>query len=707
MLLSPPSRFLREKSAHLLPTKECGVHELAERSVGAGTLSRRRQQNAMQKLILKKSGTATTGKAYRIPYADVLNASQLEAVMHTEGPALVLAGAGTGKTRTLTYRVARLIEDGVGPNSILLLTFTRKAAREMMRRAAVLLDARVEKVSGGTFHSVAYTVLKSFGVPHTEHKSNSAPVRLLDQSDAEDVMSLVRSRFDVAKLKRRFPQKSTLHDIYSKAVNTSTAYEDIIVRHYPQFIDETEKIGSIIRGYNDYKHANALFDYDDLLLYLLAMTKDPRVGAVLRDRYRFLMVDEYQDTNRLQHAIIQGLAGTPANVMVVGDDAQSIYSFRGADVRNIHDVPTEFDGCRIIALEHNYRSTQPILDVCNDVIRDAPGLYAKELFTTRESGDAPYLISASNEQQQSAFIVQHILELRENHVPLSEIAVLVRSGFLSFDLEIELGKANIPYRKFGGLRFTEASHVKDVLALLRLTENPRDGIALYRILVLLEGVGQVSARRIVEAVTAHPNPLEGTDSAWGATGKGASSVRSVWSLLLSLQTVAESERCLRVAEWYRPVLERTHEDHAKRWKDVETITGIARRYATVSAFLDDVTLDPPTTALEDIEADDQEDEFLTISTIHSAKGLEWNTVFLPWLNEGRLPSTKSAEIPEQLEEERRLLYVACSRAKERLYMMYTATMMEWGDSDVLGKPSRFLDGISEERIPRFYLTEGA
>ncbi|MCX6139677.1 MAG: ATP-dependent helicase [Candidatus Kapabacteria bacterium] len=338
----------------------------------------------MKKLVLKKAEVSSTGRVYRIPYEQVLNAAQLSAVMHTHGPALVLAGAGTGKTRTLTYRVARLVEDGVDPSSILLLTFTRKASAEMLRRASSLLDGRCERVGGGTFHSFAFSVLRRFGLPSADvpspHGDEHRPTTVIDQSDAQDVMNLVRGRFDVAKLKKRFPQKSTLHDMYSKSVNTGTPLADVILQHYSQFVDETEKIGEVIRAYNDYKRANGLFDYDDLLLYLLAMTKHEEIGPVLRGQYQFVMVDEYQDTNKLQHNIIMGLSGSRGNVMVVGDDAQSIYSFRGADVKNIHSVPEAFENCKVIRLEQNYRSTQPVLDVCNSVIREAPNMFEKELF---------------------------------------------------------------------------------------------------------------------------------------------------------------------------------------------------------------------------------------------------------------------------------------------------------------------------------------
>ncbi len=653
----------------------------------------------MKKLVLKKATPVPSGKSYRIAYDQELNPAQLEAVMHTNGPALVLAGAGTGKTRTLTFRVARLVEDGVDPASILLLTFTRKAAREMLRRAGGLLDGRCERVAGGTFHSFAFGVLQRFGSVEQAGSESTRPMSVLDQADAEDVMNLVRGRFDVKGARRRFPKKQTLVAMASTAVNTITPIDDVVAQLYPQFLADLEGIRQVIQAYHQYKRQHGLFDYDDLLLYLLSMTRHPEVGPTLRDRYRFVMVDEYQDTNALQHAIIMGLAGRRGNVMAVGDDAQSIYSFRGADVRNIHAFPDSFDDCHVIRLEHNYRSTQPILDMCNDILRDAPQMFEKELFSDVTTGEPPMLVSCTNERQQSEFVVQQILELRESGVPLSEIAVLFRSGFLSFDLEIALRRSNIPFVKYGGMKFTEAAHVKDLLALLRITANPRDVISWYRVLLLQPGVGQKTAQQIIDGFADVADPL----SADVAFPIKASPLRD---LLVRARTIADPQERLRIlAEGYRPGFEKAYDDHAKRWRDVETVMAIGSRYPTVEAFLADIALDPPQETLDDLEEDDREDEFMTLSTIHSAKGLEWNTVFLIWVNEGRLPSARSADSEASLEEERRLLYVACTRAKQRLVLTYPAVMLEWEHTDVLGRPSRFLEPINEERFPQFFLTE--
>jgi DNA helicase-2/ATP-dependent DNA helicase PcrA len=530
-------------------------------------------------------------------------------------------------------------------------------------------------------------------------------VRVLDQSDAQDVMNLVRGRFDVAALKKRFPQKGTLHDMYSATVNTSRPLVDVIAADYSQFVDYTDKITEVIQSYNAYKYGNGLVDYDDLLLYALSLTRHPEIGPILRSQYKHIMVDEYQDTNALQHAIVCGLAGEQQNVMVVGDDAQSIYAFRGADIRNIHAFPSVFSQCEIIRLEQNYRSTQQILDVCNSVIRDSPHVFDKELTSDRVNGEPPMLISAVNERQQSEFVVQQLLSMREDGVPLSDMAILVRSGFLSFDLEIELGKANIPFRKFGGLRFTEAAHVKDLLAMLRLTENPRDVVSWYRLLLLLPGVGQATAQKLLDGMQGIVDPLT-SEYMLQQGGKAGVSIRELAHQLQHARTIHDATTRMRaVAEALRPLLESTYDDHPKRWKDIDVVVAIGSRYVTVAEFLADIALDPPNDALDDIDPDDGEEEFVTISTIHSAKGLEWRTVFMIWANDGRIPSAKSAENEASLEEERRLLYVACTRAKERLLIVYPAIMAEWHGGDVVGRPSRFLEGVSRDQCPQFYLTE--
>ena len=653
----------------------------------------------MKKLVLKKSTDVTASRGYRIAYEDVLNPAQLEAVFHTTGPALVLAGAGTGKTRTLTYRVARLVEDGVDPASILLLTFTRKAARQMVQRASVLLDGRCEKVAGGTFHSFAYGLAQRFRAGLQNDQRAVQPLRILDQGDAADVMSIVRARLVAGPQRRRFPQAQTLAAMASAAVNRMQPVDEVIAQSYRHYGDDVEQIRSVIQAYQSYKQQHGLFDYDDLLLYAASLTHDATVGPILRSQYRFVMVDEYQDTNALQHGIVMGLTGRAGNVLVVGDDAQSIYSFRGSDVEHIRRFPETVDHCRVIRLEHNYRSTQPVLDVCNAVILHAPGMYEKELFSSQADGEPPKLISCVNERQQSAFVVQRVLELREEGVPLSNIAVLFRSGFLSFDLEIELRKANIPFVKVGGMRFTEAAHVKDLLAMLRLTVNTRDVVSWYRILQMVPGVGAKTAQDFIDAIA------QGADPGAPETITPAKTAVLVDAIRTAQGVGSPLARVQSLASVYRPWLEKKHDDHAKRWADIETMMSIVAAYATCEQFLDDVAVDPPHERIEGMEADDGDDEHMVLSTIHSAKGLEWHTVFVIWANEGRLPSFRSSQTEEALEEERRLLYVACTRARQDLLLTYPSIMLEMEHGDVLGIPSRFLEGCAEESLPRYVLTE--
>ncbi|MDX9760167.1 MAG: ATP-dependent helicase, partial [Bacteroidota bacterium] len=422
----------------------------------------------MKKITLKKTPlTLITSdeSRYRIRYRDELNAAQYEAATVLEGPVLVVAGAGTGKTRTLTYRVARLIESGVPPESVLLLTFTRKAAREMLRRAALLLDERTERVSGGTFHSFANMVLRQ----HAAEIGYAVNFTILDQGDSEDVINMLRTRLGLSEKKKRFPKKQTVQRIYSMSVNTLTPLDIIVARDYPQFVEQTDDIEQLARAYVGYKRANNIMDYDDLLVNLVTLLEQKEeIRRRLGERYRYIMVDEYQDTNRLQARIVRQLAAMHNNVMAVGDDAQSIYSFRGANFRNIMDFPKDYDNCRIITLEENYRSTQPVLDFTNEIIRMAAEKYSKTLFTSRREGMTPSLIAMEGENTQSRYIAQQVLELREEGVPLKEISVLFRAGYHSFDLEIELARYNIPYVKYGGLKLMETAHIKDMLAYLRV-----------------------------------------------------------------------------------------------------------------------------------------------------------------------------------------------------------------------------------------------
>ncbi len=430
-----------------------------------------------------------------IDYQKELNPSQLEAVRSTEGPYLVIAGAGSGKTRVLTYRVAHLVEKGVNPQEILLLTFTRKAAEEMLRRASLILDERCSRVSGGTFHSFASGILRKYA--KLLDLSNSFTI--LDRSDSEDGINLIRTRLGFYKSEKRFPRKAALLDIISKSINKSQTIEKVINDGYPQFIEWLSQIQRIKSEYASYKRLKSLVDYDDLLVHLRELlTKYEDVRLTLARKYRYIMVDEYQDTNKLQAHIVCLLAAESGNVMVVGDDAQSIYSFRGANFKNIMDFPSIFKGTKIITLAQNYRSTQPILNLTNQIMHSAKEGFEKELYACKKGSSFPRYIETRDEQSQADYVASKILELREEGVELSDIAVLFRSGWHSNELEVELARRDIPFRKYGGQKFVEAAHIKDILSYARIVYNASDQVSWYRLLLLLPGVGPKTAEAIIK-----------------------------------------------------------------------------------------------------------------------------------------------------------------------------------------------------------------
>ncbi len=639
---------------------------------------------------------------YRIRYDELLNPAQLDAVTAGDGPVLVIAGAGSGKTRTLVFRVARLVESGVEPHAILLLTFTRKAAAEMLRRASTLLDGRCDDVAGGTFHSFANIVLRR----HGKALGIDSGFTILDRGDSEDVINLVRARLGFDKKEKRFPRKQTIASLFSMAANKSRPLVDLLEDSHGHLLEHADDLVALRAGYEEYKAERFLLDYDDLLLVLHRLLEtQEQVRDELSRRYRYVMVDEYQDTNPLQASIVRLLASQHDNVMAVGDDAQSIYAFRGASFRNIMDFPDLFPGTRMIALEENYRSTQPILDVTNQIIAHARERYSKTLYTRRGDGDAPLLIAAEGENFQSRFICQRVLELREEGVPLPEIAVLFRSSFHSFDLELELTRHDIPFVKRGGFKFIETAHVKDALAHLRVVANPRDAVSWHRVLLILEGVGPRRAQALATELTSAPDAAEVLDAETGRAYSTA--LRALAGLLRNVRASRSPEDQLnQVLQYYEPHLQRLHrDDYPKRAKDLEHMVSIAARYKSLDSLLADMALEPPADSVGDVMAVDEPEGLLTLSTIHSAKGLEWHSVFILWAVDGRFPSLQSMHDDEQLEEERRLLYVAATRAKQNLYICYPINMYDRAAGMVLSKPSRFLEGISADVLRPMQLVE--
>lgn len=656
------------------------------------------------KYTLHRETETNRVRRFLIDYEKELNPAQYEAVITHEGPLLVLAGAGSGKTRTLVYRVARMVEEGRDPASILLLTFTRRAAEEMLQRAGALLGGQCDKVTGGTFHSFANTVLRRYA----SLLGFANAFTILDRSDSEDVINLIRTRLGLDKKERRFPRKQTIVEILSLATNKTCSIAEVLDDQFPHLFSELEELMRIAEYYRIYKHERSLLDYDDLLTKLRELLQThPEVADRLSHTFRYIMVDEYQDTNRLQAEIVRLLAHAHDNVMAVGDDAQSIYSFRGATVRNILEFPKLFPGTKLIKLEENYRSTQPILDLSNEIILQAKESYSKNLFTRRAQGIRPILVEAESERYQSRFVAQKILELREQGVGLADIAVLFRSSFHSFDLELELNRRNIPFIKRGGFKFIETTHIKDVLAHLRIIANPQDAVSWHRVLLLLEGVGPKSSETILTHVLGGPNQAQRLVE-YPTRGVMAGELKKLAAVLSEVTTpgLKPAEQVETVVRYYLPILKRTHrDDFPKRQKDLEHFTVITERYRSLDRLLSDMALEPPSNSVGDILATDQEEEgLLTLSTIHSAKGLEWHSVFIIWAVEGRFPSLYNKD-EDEIEEERRLMYVAATRAKENLFISYPINIFDRATGMVLSKPSRFLDGISRQILQPVMLME--
>ncbi len=652
--------------------------------------------------ILKKSAEESLPATLSLDYAAALNPQQLAAVTAADGPSLVIAGAGSGKTRTLIYRVAYLIDKGVDPTSILLLTFTRKAAQEMLQRAGLLIGARSERVAGGTFHSVANMLLRRYGRPIGLEPGFT----ILDRGDAEDLIALMRNQLGLNEKDKRFPRKGTIAEIFSKCENTLASLEDVLLGEFAHFAEHLNDLDKLKNAYVAAKRQKQLLDYDDLLAKLreLLGAHEP-TRQTISQNFRYILVDEYQDTNRLQADLVRQLAATHENVMAVGDDAQSIYAFRGATFRNIMDFPTLFPGTKVYKLEENYRSTQPILNLANEIIQGATEKYAKHLFTRKLDGPLPALVQAAGENAQSRFIAQRILELREEGVPLDEIAVLFRSSFHSFDLEIELSRRNLPFVKRGGFKFIETSHVKDLLAHLRVIENPLDAVSWNRLLMLVEGVGPKKAQDLIALFVRSEQPLAVLREVSGRSS------RPLKDLAITLEEAARStsltpaEQVNEVYRYYLPILKEHYDDYPKRMRDLEHLYTIAERYAGLSDFLADLALEPPDASVADVEAGDRDDERLVLSTIHSAKGLEWQCVFVIWAVDGRFPSAYSFTSDEELEEERRLFYVAVTRAKKHLHLTYPINVYDKATGAVLSKPSRFLDAVPSSMLDTWALIE--
>ncbi len=642
-------------------------------------------------------------------FLQTLNPQQLAAVMHGDEPLLIIAGAGTGKTTTLANRVAWQIVSGTDPSRLLLLTFTRRAAAEMLRRVehiliqldpstvknpAVCSRSSIRRIAGGTFHSVATNVLRRYGNLIGLYPDFT----ILDRSDSEDLMNVERSKLNLPKSDKRFPLKGTCLDIYSRCVNTQKPLDIILKKYFPWCLEHQERLGELFNGYTTTKEQQRVLDFDDLLLFWNALAENPDGGQMLRQQFQKIMVDEYQDTNILQAQILKNICPDGKGLTAVGDDAQSIYSFRAATVRNILDFPNEYPGTVLIPLEQNYRTTQKILDATNAVIAEAEERHSKELWSSRGDGSLPVLVTCSDEDAQTTYVIDQILDRREKGVPLKQQAVLFRASHHSMSMEAELGRRNVPFVKYGGLRFLETAHVRDLMSFLRLAENPLDSVAGFRVLVLMPGIGHVKAASLLDNLREGGGHFE-TWSSWSPPSVLKDDWPKLIRLLQEMEQRAESDAGVATdihgaRLFYAPLLESKYDNVKARLNDLIQLEAIAARYQSRTEFLSEMTLDPPSSTQE-LPADPFLDEdYLTLSTIHSAKGLEWDSVYVIHAADGNIPSDMATGSPEEIEEERRLFYVAMTRAKNHLSVVrperYYFHNRRKSDQHSLSKITRFL-----------------
>ncbi|MGO4408336.1 ATP-dependent helicase [Bosea sp. RAF48] len=642
-----------------------------------------------------------------INYLDTLNPAQRRAVVHGVGseaasPLLVIAGAGSGKTNTLAHRVAHLLVTGADPRRILLMTFSRRAASEMSKRveriarkvlgdgAGVLSDALTW---AGTFHGIGARLLRDCA----DQLGLDPAFTIHDREDSADQMNLVRHELGFSKTEARFPTKGTCLAIYSRCVNSELPIEDVLGRSHPWCVAWAAELKDLFAAYVEAKQQQNVLDYDDLLLYWAQAMTDPDIAAAVGSRFDHVMVDEYQDTNRLQSSILLALKPDGRGLTVVGDDAQSIYSFRAATVRNILDFPAAFSPpAEVVTLDQNYRSTEAILSAANAVIDLATERFTKNLWTARSNGSPPQLVHVHDEADQARFVADKVLENREGGSTLKQQAVLFRASHHSGPLEIELTRRNIPFVKFGGLKFLDSSHIKDLLALLRFVENPRDKVAGFRVLQLLPGVGPTSAQRVLEHIGQATAPVEALADAPAPPRAGAdwdefcTAVREI--RYRGAGWPGEIERARR---WYEPHLERIHEDASTRQADLVQLEQIASGYPSRERFLTELTLDPPDATSDQAGVPHLDEDYLILSTIHSAKGQEWKSVFVLNTVDGCLPIDLGTGTRDEIEEERRLLYVAMTRAKDDLHLIvpqrfFTSGQSGTGDRHVYANRTRFI-----------------
>ena len=641
-----------------------------------------------------------------IDYRAELNEQQLAAVTAEPGPQLIIAGAGSGKTRTLTYRVAYLLENGIDPRNVLLLTFTNKAARQMLDRVANLLPIDASGIWGGTFHSVGNRMLRR----HGSALGYNSGFTIMDREDQKDLINTVVASAGIDPKEIRFPKGDVLAEIFSFVVNTETPIEELLAEKFPYFLPLLEKITDVHARYEKKKKATNSVDFDDLLEKTLSMLqKHENIASFYRRQFQFILVDEYQDTNKIQADLIDLLAQEHRNVMVVGDDAQSIYSWRGANFQNILEFPKRYPDAKIFKIEMNYRSVPEVLDVANAAIAANVEQFKKNLQPTRESAAVkPAVVALNDGSEQAQFIAQRILELRDEDVDLNEIAVLYRAHYHALELQLELSRRGIPYQITSGIRFFEQAHIKDVISFIRFVANPRDEVAFKRMVKLLPGIGNRSAENLWNAWDKSLNE-RGEITSWSerllSMNVSAKSKKPWTQLAHTLDEIAPGGQPNPPSETITSVVEAIYDDYAKvnftnyelRSEDLNQLAAFSQQFKDVDEFLSQLAL------ISNVDAEASpnqagEKEAVNLSTVHQAKGLEFHTVFVIWLTDGMFPSSRSLDSREALEEERRLFYVAITRAKDELYLTYPHMRLTGGYGDVFQRPSRFLKEIPNKLV---------
>ncbi len=636
------------------------------------------------------------------PYLEDLNDRQRLAVVHGDGPLLVIAGAGSGKTRMLAARVAHLIETGTDPGRILLLTFSRRASSEMLRRVSSVVDPTAgSMVWGGTFHSIANRLLRRYG----QAVALADGFTVIDRTDTESIFGILRADRSLGTQRTRFPRKETIASVYSRTINARTPLTDTLEQRFPYCLEHAEDIANLFDDYTVRKRQSNVIDYDDLLLYWQALLASG-AGDAVSGLFDHVLVDEYQDTNPVQAQILASMCGVDGNVTVVGDDAQSIYSFRATTVDNILGFPDSYPAATVVTLDRNYRSTPEILDVANAIIGASKTAFDKQLWTERPNGPIPEIVTCYDEAAQAEWVCDRVLQLREHGIDLRDQAVLFRTGHHSAGLEIELARRSIPFVKFGGLRFLEAAHVKDLLSMLRILDNPLDELAWHRVLLMIPGLGPVTAQRVLAHLdevgsAAGASPLEAFLAYDVPVGRQS---RELLGLLRDVledcrgvggEEPAPSSQIARLTDLCQAVFPIAYDDAEARIVDIQHLAGLASEYSTRSRFLTEITLDPPASTSDFADVPHIDDDYLILSTIHSAKGGEWRAVTVIHAADGNIPSDMALSEPGGLEEERRLLYVALTRAKDHLAVTVPQRFyhhrFSMNGAHSYALPSRFLD----------------